>query len=250
MPQGDFERDENNNTIYIDANDNTYRVILYNDKGNPYYLKTDGTLSRVLNPKTTKRIRGAWLNFLAILIGAILGVIGTIFAALTNQSVSSQICQMSLSVTCDPGKPLVVTADSEGTGDEISDGLLTPVNDISSFCYGRGDCWVFDDANRTMIWTGLNNGHEDVWQGPGNPLSKIREGYTAILGPMDVPGEIYACVLVVNGESVSDGCRLYPVAAGILFRITSQDRFVGGFRWCPTSGNGWRSGESTSAPRR
>lgn len=101
-----------------------------------------------------------------------------------------------------------------------------------------GNCWKYDDNARTMIWTGVNDGTEDIWQGTNEALQKIRSGYTATI-TTSVAGEIFACVLAINGQSVMSSCGLYQLSAGT-YQITSANNSVGGFRWCPSVGIGWR----------
>jgi len=98
-------------------------------------------------------------------------------------------------------------------------------------CYGN--CWKYDNSARTMTWTRPADETEDIWQPSGEALQKIRDGYTAIFDT-SVPGEIFACVLMVNGETVKNSCDgvLYQVPLGS-YRVTSANRDVGGFRWCP-----------------
>ncbi len=105
-------------------------------------------------------------------------------------------------------------------------------------CYGQ--CWRYDDNARTMIWDGLADGTEDIWQPSGDALQKIRSGYTAIFTTI-VPGEIFACVLSINGEAVKNTCDgvLYQVPPGT-YQVTSSGGSAGGFRWCPLGGYGWR----------
>lgn len=108
-----------------------------------------------------------------------------------------------------------------------------------TYCYGR--CWQFDDNKRTMTWTRLADGSEDVWQPAGDELQKIRSGYTAVF-TTTVPGEIFACILTVNGQSIKSSCDgvLYQVPPGT-YQVTSSNNSVGGFRWCPSVGYGWRT---------
>jgi hypothetical protein len=107
-----------------------------------------------------------------------------------------------------------------------------------NLCYGQ--CWQYNDNTRTMTWTGLTDGTEDIWQPPGDPLQKLRIGYSVILSTT-VPGEIFACVLTINGKVVKNSCDgvLYQVPPGT-YQITSSNNNVGGFRWCPLVGYGWR----------
>ncbi len=106
-------------------------------------------------------------------------------------------------------------------------------------CYGQ--CWEFDDNARTMTWTGFTDGTEDIWQPSGEPLQNIRSGYAAII-TTSVPGEIFACILSVDGKSVKNSCDgvLYQIPAGT-YRITSTSNDVGGFRWCPLVGYGYKA---------
>ncbi len=110
----------------------------------------------------------------------------------------------------------------------------------SDYCYGK--CWQYDDHSHTMTWTGPMDGREDVWQGDEVALARIRSGWTAIFGPMSVPGEIEACVLTLNGQIVKDACDgvTYQVPAGQVYQATSAHPQVGGFRWRPAPGYGYR----------
>lgn len=107
----------------------------------------------------------------------------------------------------------------------------------NTYCYGW--CWQYDHGARTMTWMGATDGREDIWQPPGEPLQRVREGYS-VLFATSVPGEIYACVLVVNDKLVKNLCDgiLYQIQPGT-YKVTSSGR-VGGFRWCPLEGYGWR----------
>ncbi len=112
---------------------------------------------------------------------------------------------------------------------------------LPSLGISYGKAWQYDNAARTMTWVGITDGTEDIWQPGGEPLQKIRSGYTAIF-TTTVLGEILACVLSINGENVKNSCDgvLYQVAAGT-YQITSANNDAGGFRWCPLVGYGWRS---------
>lgn len=122
----------------------------------------------------------------------------------------------------------------------IATNIVNPPTQIQqampSFCFG--DCWKIDTNANTMTWTGGTDGAEDIWQGTDETLQKIRSGYIAII-TTSVPGEIFACVLVVNGQRALSSCGLYQISAGI-YQITSKNNSVGGFRWCPAIGYGWR----------
>ena len=115
---------------------------------------------------------------------------------------------------------------------------VVPPHQPNAYCYG--ECWQYDHDAHTMTWTGPADGVEDIWQPSGEPLRRIREGYVAIF-TTSVPGEIDACVLVVNGELVKNSCDgvLYQIPPGT-YRVTSDNGQVGGFRWCPLVGYGWR----------
>lgn len=106
----------------------------------------------------------------------------------------------------------------------------------STYCYGN--CWQYDTNARTMTWTGPTDGTEDIWQPQGEPLQNIRNGYIAII-TTTVPGEIFSCILTVNGQPVQNSCGLYKISAGT-YEITSSNSSIGGFRWCPAIGYGWR----------
>jgi uncharacterized ParB-like nuclease family protein len=109
----------------------------------------------------------------------------------------------------------------------------------SNYCYGN--CWDYDATDRTMTWTGPLDGKEDVWQPEGDALVAIRRGDTASFVPMSVPGEIEACMLILDGTMVKNACDgiLYEVPAGVSFEIRSPGE-VGGFRWMPQAGYGYR----------
>lgn len=108
-------------------------------------------------------------------------------------------------------------------------------------CAGR--CWRYDEGARTLTWAGPADGREDVWQGDDLSLGRVRAGWTAVFGPMAAPGEIEACVLNVDGEPVRQSCggAPYPVPSGRVLHVTSADPDVGGFRWRPAGGYGYRS---------
>jgi hypothetical protein len=95
-----------------------------------------------------------------------------------------------------------------------------------------------------MIWTGSGDDIEDIWQPAGEPLQKIRSGYTAII-TTNVLGEIFACILSVDNKSVKNSCDgvLYQISAGT-YKITSVST-NGGFRWCPVAGYGYRADGSS-----
>ncbi len=151
-------------------------------------------------------------------IGAAGGlVLGAIFgASLIQQNQATGIQQSSYSIPTSAPQPLQSTKPP---------------------CYGR--CWQYDHSARTMTWTGPTDGTEDIWQPSGEPLQRIRDGYTAIF-TTSVPGEISACVLAVNGQPIKNSCDgvLYQVPPGT-YRVTSEGP-NGGFRWCPLTGYGWR----------
>lgn len=114
------------------------------------------------------------------------------------------------------------------------------IQTIEAYCYG--ECWEYDVNARTMRWTGHTDGREDVWQPQGNALDRVRAGYTVIFGPMLVPGEIFACRLIINKtirKNACDGINVF-VPANVEFRVVS-DGSVGGFRWCPQNGYGYRA---------
>jgi hypothetical protein len=109
------------------------------------------------------------------------------------------------------------------------------------YCYGSGTCWEYNASAQTMTWTGAPDGTEDIWQAAGEPLEKIRGGFTAII-TTTVPGEIFACILSVDGNIIKRSCDgvLYQIPAGT-HKITSASNSVGGFRWCPAVGYGYRA---------
>lgn len=116
---------------------------------------------------------------------------------------------------------------------------VMPAIQPHGYCYGN--CWDYDDSARTMTWRYIADGNEDVWQPPGDAIQKIRNGYTAIF-QTSVPGEIYACILTVNGSIAKTSCDqvLYKVPIG-KYQMTSANKDIGGFRWCPEAGYGWRT---------
>ncbi len=114
----------------------------------------------------------------------------------------------------------------------------TTIQPNTNLCFGQ--CWEYDDNRHMMTWTRTADGTEDVWQPAGPALQKIRSGYIAVI-TTSVPGEIFGCVLTINGKSVKNSCDgvLYPLQPGT-YQITSSNNDVGGFRWCPIVGYGWR----------
>lgn len=112
----------------------------------------------------------------------------------------------------------------------------------SGWCYGQ--CWQYDEKTKIMTWIGAVDGSEDIWQGDDLSLARIQDGWVAVFGPMSVPGEIEACILTLNGQSVIDTCdgmqHLYSVNSNQVFQATSTNSEVGGFRWKPAPGYGYR----------
>ena len=104
-------------------------------------------------------------------------------------------------------------------------------------------CWRYDVSARTLTWTGPVDGREDVWEGDVVSLDRVRQGWTALFGPMTVPGEIEACVLTLNGQVIKQTCDglKYPVPQGQVLEVTSAHPTAGGFRWIPAGGYGYRS---------
>jgi hypothetical protein len=117
----------------------------------------------------------------------------------------------------------------------------TPLSSSSAgYCYGG--CWQYDENAKTMTWTGSGDGAEDIWQGDEIALKRIRDGWTAIFST-NVPGEIESCVLNVDGQDVINSCdgmkNTYKVTAGS-FQVMSANTTIGGFRWKPANGYGYR----------
>ncbi len=119
----------------------------------------------------------------------------------------------------------------------------TPQPSFSGYCFGI--CWQYDEGARTMTWIGPIDGREDIWQGDSTSLSRIRSGWTAIFGPVSVPGEIEACILILSGQMIFNTCdgmkSPYPAEANRLYQATSENPDVGGFRWKPAKGYGYRA---------
>lgn len=158
-------------------------------------------------------------------------------------NISSQIIG-ERSFSCDgsrivPTTQMATVATIQQPAATSADLQPTQPSNASYYTYGFG--WQSDDAARTMTWIGPTDGREDVWQPSGDPLNDIRAGYTAIFGPMDVPGEIFACVLTLNGQQVKNSCEgaNVSVEAGKVYRVISSGP-VGGFRWCPAPNMGHR----------
>jgi hypothetical protein len=156
-------------------------------------------------------------------------VLGVVFGASVIQQ---RVASPQLPIVANPTQGLTVTQ-------PVQQSTQVSQSQPSNYCFGN--CWQYDDGARTMTWTGATNGIEDIWQPPGEALQKIRDGYTAIFST-SVPGEIFACVLVVNGQTVKNACDgvLYQIPPGT-YRVTSANKSVGGFRWCPLIGYGWRT---------
>jgi hypothetical protein len=65
-----------------------------------------------------------------------------------------------------------------------------------------GNAWVFDDNARTMTWVGPTDGSEDIWQADGEPIQKIRAGYTAYFS-IDVSMKMKISIGTVDGKLIS-----------------------------------------------
>lgn len=106
-------------------------------------------------------------------------------------------------------------------------------------CYGK--CWQFDETAKIMTWIGPTDGSEDIWQPEGDALTNVRNGYVTVF-TTSVPGEMLACVLVIEGKYVKRACdgSLYQLPPGT-YHVSSPDKTAGGFRWCPEVGYGWRT---------
>lgn len=182
-----------------------------------------------------KPLIAAIIGAVAIIIAAIIGL-GAPFAenlaarfAPPNTPIVEPIPPTPQTIVITATFPPQVVLPSTATQIQIQ-----PVN----LCFGQ--CWQYDDNKRTMTWTRSADGTEDIWQPAGPALQKIRGGYTAII-TTTVPGEIFACVLSINGEAIKNSCDgiLYQIQPGT-YHITSSNNDVGGFRWCPVVGYGWR----------
>ena len=119
--------------------------------------------------------------------------------------------------------------------------LSADLTTVADGCLGT--CWRYDVSARTLTWTGPVDGREDVWEGDVVSLDRVRQGWTALFGPMTVPGEIEACVLTLNGQVIKQTCDglKYPVPQGQVLEVTSAHPTAGGFRWIPAGGYGYRS---------
>lgn len=190
-----------------------------------------------MNKEPSSKVWIGCLSAAAIVIAAIIGL-GMPFAQNMAARILPPFTPTAISVTATQ----ITMAEESPQSD--TQPTITP-NQVQSptLCYGK--CWQYDDTTRTMTWTGATDGTEDIWQPSGSALEKIRSGYTAVF-TTSVPGEIVACVLTINGEVIKNSCDgvLYQVPPGT-YQITSSNSNVGGFRWCPLVGYGWRlnSGE-------
>lgn len=192
-----------------------------------------------------------FMDSVLLLIVAILGVVATAFLGVLLDWLLKKILPVDpklshiiagviaiiVSVLCAVSPVLLEMVNSTR--------LPTPgasANSNIDLCYGK--CWQYDQSNRTMTWVGPLDGAEDIWQGDEASLSRIRSGWITIIGPLDVPGEIEACVLTLNGQTVASSCNgeqhLYQVPADNLYQITSESLDFGGFRWKPALGYGYR----------
>lgn len=185
---------------------------------------------------SNKTVIAAIISATAVIIAAIIGL-GTPFAQNWAARYIPAFTPTTPSTSVSP-QMIVVTATfpSQGSASPApSTNQIQPTN----LCFGQ--CWEYDDNNRTMTWTRVADGTEDVWQPTGPALQKIRNGYTAIF-TTSVPGEIFGCVLTINGETVKSSCDgvLYQIQPGT-YQIISPNNDIGGFRWCPLVGYGWRT---------
>ncbi len=108
-----------------------------------------------------------------------------------------------------------------------SDGTIQPVAD---YCYGK--CWEYDNNARTMTWTGTKDGVEDIWQADGEPLEKIRAGYTAYF-EINFPMKMEICMGSIDGTLVSRQCefQVIDISAGRHTVVSAGPQ--GGFRVRP-----------------
>ena len=172
--------------------------------------------------------------------------VGGIFLLL-NTMVNNGFIVLGASNPSNSNSPATATVSYQQSPTENQPVLIQPTTASQveptafSYCYGNGNCWKYDTNAQIMTWTGSTDGTEDIWQSAGEPLEKIRSGYTAII-TTTVPGEIFACILSVDGKSVKNSCDgvLYKISAGT-YKITSASNNVGGFRWCPVVGYGYRA---------
>jgi hypothetical protein len=188
--------------------------------------------------------------FIAGLVIALLGALlllpevrATLLLSPTATSVAdigtSSSPSLPTSAVIPPSNVTTADAASAQATVENGNGQTVPTLIDRPLCYGV--CWDYDDTTQTMTWTRPADGTEDIWQPPGEALQKIRGGYTAIFNT-SVPGEIFACVLTVNEEAIKSTCDgiLHQIPAGA-YRVTSANQDIGGFRWCPAIGYGWRA---------
>jgi hypothetical protein len=203
-------------------------------------------------PEETKHIPVNVYIALAISI-AIIGCIGTMFSGAGQSFIllmwsknTPEPTQTINEATIQAAVNATLTAQSTGSSRPNPTNTQTPTPTLLpttptpfSYCYGK--CWKYDDNAHTMTWTGPTDGKEDVWQPSGKEIDSIRAGYTAIFGPMNVPGEIEACTLILDGKEVKNSCDgiMYPVSSGMTFRVQSEGN-NGGFRWKPLQGYGYR----------
>lgn len=165
----------------------------------------------------------------------------------TTLKVTSRVIEVDITgVTCvevrreeDPSPSGCSEGDNAAPQASASSTQSRSSSHAGGYCYG--ECWNYDTTTHTMTWTGPVDGIEDVWQPEGTALSAIRRGDTAVFGPMSVPGEIEACILIIGGKTVKSACDgvLFQVPAGAAFEISSPGE-VGGFRWKPLRGYGYR----------
>lgn len=179
----------------------------------------------------------AWIGCVsaaAIIIAAIIGL-GMPFAENMAARLLPPYTPTAISVAPTEVSPTIIPQQTI----QPTSAPVQPQSTSLTLCYGH--CWQFDDSNRTMTWTRLADGTEDVWQPAGDELENIRNGYTAVF-TTTVPGEIFACILTINGEAVKSSCDgvLYQVPPGT-YQVTSASSSIGGFRWCPLVGYGWRA---------
>lgn len=101
---------------------------------------------------------------------------------------------------------------------------------LSMPCYGK--CWRYDDNARTMTWIGPNDGLEDIWQAEGEPLTKIRAGYTAIF-EITIPMQMEICIGSVDGKVVSQQCKPQVIDLAPGTHMVTSPGPQGGFRVSP-----------------
>lgn len=111
--------------------------------------------------------------------------------------------------------------------------------DASKIIGADGQFWKLDESSKTLTWIGLEDGSVDVHQGSVELLALIQKGYIFKF-QTSVPGTIIISNGAINGFNYTDPSTSKSIAVSAGSFIITSPGNVGGFRWTPQQGYGWR----------